>query len=160
MNKQELKQLIRESLEEELDEGFFDRIKARAKGNVSALGQLGKNISSVWHGDPTDMAPAAFKRGQEIAKSRVRKFLKKLSGVSTEFAADMESLFGENFSKAPVEIQKDLQGAEGAFDDFIEYVSAVEDKIANATPDMSKRRKARRGSAAKARRAPGKRGGK
>jgi len=110
----ELRQIIREELED-IDEGFLDRLLAKAKGTGSKLSGIAKNIGQVGQAVAQGGDLGALKakpevmKGIKMAASRVNGFSKKLDSVSIDFLSDMEALFGEDLENAPDEVKKSLE---------------------------------------------------
>lgn len=132
-----LEEIIREELSN-LDEGFLDRVLAKAKGNVKGLNTVGQNLKKVGvavakGGDLNQILKnPGVERGIEIAASRVGGFQKKLSKVSVDLMSDMESMFGEGLKDAPEGIKKEL----------LEWGEDVKALLTD-TSDLAKRLKSR-----------------
>lgn len=106
-----LKKMIREALleQEKVDEGFIDRVLAKARGNVSGLKALGGNIGQVFKAVSTgkaDFRDPKIAKAAAMASSRIKSYNKDLEKTVVSFASDLEALFGEGLGQAPDSVKQ------------------------------------------------------
>ena len=87
----------------EIDEGLFDRIKAKASGAMASIGQKGKNFLSYMKGDKDAIKdPVVAKAFAKVASTA-----KNLQNQATGVMKDLESLFPKaTLDKLPAEAQE------------------------------------------------------
>ena len=137
IKREELENIISEELSK-LDEGFLSRILAKAKGNVSGLQALGKNIGQVYNmvakgENPTALQNPKIAKALKMGSSRIEEYKGKLSKLFVDFASDMKLMFGENFENMPPEIKKQMnvwgEDVKEVLELTVEISNAVEESL-------------------------------
>ena len=105
MKKSELQRLIREEIQSvQLEEGFWDNIKAKVTGSAAKGGALFKNLNAVLKGKPGDTVDVEIVKAISLLKTKMK--------VVPELQKDMDALF-------PKEVLEKLDPAiKGAIDNY------------------------------------------
>lgn len=140
MERKELEELIKKEV---LEEGVWDRLKAKSRGSVRALQQVGKNLKAAAQGDADNLQNVKFVRASNIAQSRVQSFSNKLNKIGIDFINDMESLFGQNMQNAPNNIRAKIEELEQGFDMFVGDLNDLQEQLSleRFIKEAQKRRK-------------------
>ena len=86
MKKSELQRLIREEIQSvQLEEGFWDNIKAKVTGSAAKGGALFKNLNAVLKGKPGDTVDVEIVKAISLLKTKMK--------VVPELQKDMDALF-------------------------------------------------------------------
>ena len=86
MKKSELQRLIREEIQSvQLEEGFWDNIKAKVTGSAAKGGALFKNLNAVLKGKPGDTVDVEVVKAISLLKTKMK--------VVPELQKDMDALF-------------------------------------------------------------------
>lgn len=129
MDRQRFDNLLSEVMTDLQNEGFFDRVMAKASGKASKLGALGKNIGTIYQAVSKGQAgvlqnPNAVKAVKTGVK-RLQSYETQLSKVFVDFTNDLELMFGENFKNAPANLQQAFQKLNKESTTFIDSLGAV-----------------------------------
>jgi hypothetical protein len=105
MKKSELQRLIREEIQSvQLEEGFWDNIKAKVTGSAAKGGALFKNLNAVLKGKPGDTVDVEIVKAISLLKTKMK--------VVPELQKDMDALF-------PKEVLEKLDPTiKGAIDNY------------------------------------------
>ena len=86
MKKSELQRLIREEIQSvQLEEGFWDNIKAKVTGSAAKGGALFKKLTAVLKGKPGDTVDVEIVKAISLLKTKMK--------VVPELQKDMDALF-------------------------------------------------------------------
>jgi len=106
--REKLERIIREELQKE---GFLDRVMSKAKGNMSALKQLGSNttqgIRAITTGqiDPSKVKDPKIVKGVTVAVERIKQYDKKFFKLLQDMTQDLMLMFGPDYKKYPELVQ-------------------------------------------------------
>ena len=105
MKKSELQRLIREEIQSvQLEEGFWDNIKAKITGSAAKGGAMFKNLNAVLKGKPGDAVNIEIVKAISLLKTKMK--------VVPELQKDMDALF-------PKEVLEKLDpNIKGAIDNY------------------------------------------
>ena len=105
MKKSELHRLIREEIQSvQLEEGFWDNIKAKITGSAAKGGAMFKNLNAVLKGKPGDAVNIEIVKAISLLKTKMK--------VVPELQKDMDALF-------PKEVLEKLDpNIKGAIDNY------------------------------------------
>jgi hypothetical protein len=94
VKKESLDLYIKDIVIEELNEGFFSRLYAQAKGTKNSLSQYVKNVHASGQGRTEDIINPKFKKQATIAVSVVEGLRDSLKGKFEKYVVDLIKIFG------------------------------------------------------------------
>lgn len=113
LTKEQIIKMLHEVLleQEKVEEGFIDRVLAKARGNVSGLKTFGKNLGQVFQAATTgkgEFTDPRMAKAVATATSRIKSYNKQISKNVVEFASDLEAIFGDGLQNAPQQLKQKL----------------------------------------------------
>jgi len=102
MKKSELQQIIREEISK-MDEGLFDRAKAKVKGAASYVGTGVSNVGKAFSGKKDQIKNPALVKGMTMLQQKAKTFEKEINDVLN----DINILFPDTkLKQGPEELTK------------------------------------------------------
>ena len=118
MKKSELQQIIREEINNAIEEGFWDTFKAKMSGKAASGGQMLKNLNSLLKGKPNATVETDLVKAITMLKSRMQ-------SVPT-IKRDLEALFPDDtLDQLDPAVQKAISAYKTSLDRFEKQNAAI-----------------------------------